>query len=123
MKFYRYDESVFDERPKIIESTFSLVKETPCGYWIKKDNENWRELFSTFSSKQRWVSKTARKRFAYPTKEQALLSFIARKRRQIAITEWQLLTAESYLELATEKAREEGYTVNFQHHEKDRLRL
>ena len=44
------------------------------------------------------MSKTSRKRFAYPTKEQAKESFAARKRRQIVILKFQLRNAEFALE-------------------------
>lgn len=34
---------------------------------------------------ERWVSNFAKKRYAYPTKESAWLSFLKRKKRQLAI--------------------------------------
>lgn len=47
---------------------YELVRETPKGYWIK--------VFM----QEHWISKTARKRYAYPTKEEALEGFIQRKK-------------------------------------------
>lgn len=79
MKFYRYeDREIYDRGIKIQKLTFQLEKETPCGYWI------------TDGYNQRWISKTSRKRYAYPTKEEAYANFIARKKRQIEHLERQL---------------------------------
>jgi len=77
MKFYKYERQdhyytdeysdyAYYSYTSIELKTFDLIKETPKGYWI-------RDLFE-----KRWVSKTARKRFAYPTKEQALKSLCRR---------------------------------------------
>lgn len=87
MKLFRYEDRVYStceispsgsERygttPVRLEChEFEVIKETPCGFWI-----DW--IFS-----KKWVSKTSRKRFAYPTKEQAKASFRIRKERQIQI--------------------------------------
>lgn len=48
-----------------------IMKETPKGYWVHEEPH------------RRWVSKTGRKRYAYPTKELALENYIARKLSQI----------------------------------------
>jgi len=74
------------------------VKETPKGYWIREDL-----YFVTFE--KRWVSKTARKRLAYPTKEEALQSFIRRKINQIRYCKRELYFAEGALKIA-EKLRD-----------------
>jgi len=49
------------------------VKETPKGYWIG----DW--LF------KKWIPKDSKKRFAYPTKEEALNNFIIRTKKYIEI--------------------------------------
>lgn len=46
-----------------------------------------------------------RKRYAYPTKQEALTAFIARRRRQVAILTAQLARAQDELRLA------EGHTL------------
>jgi hypothetical protein len=73
--------------PKLELTTFVMVSATPKGYWIAYPN------FEGFSDWKRWVSKTARKRFAYPTKEEALNGFIARTRARIRILDRQLACA------------------------------
>ena len=83
MKFYRYEHDLY-------LYTFSLIKETPSGYWITNNKLDGKS----------WISKHSRKRFAYPTKEEALESFKARKRRQIKIVSAQLRSAERNLQLA-----------------------
>jgi hypothetical protein len=88
MKFYRYEEVNYHQVGiKIFFTEFDLLKETPCGYWIYKN----------YTDDKRWVSKTAKKRFAYPSQDEALSSFIARKTRQIQILEAQLINAKSAL--------------------------
>jgi hypothetical protein len=57
---------------------FMVSRHTPKGAWIK-----------TYSGDERFVLKDARKRYACPTKEEALDSFIARQRRRISILEAQ----------------------------------
>lgn len=84
-KLYRYHDFATTNGVGVQESEFPVTKETPCGYWI-----DW---WGT----KKWVSKTARKRFAYPTKEEAETSFIARKRCQIKILEGQLRQAKAAL--------------------------
>lgn len=100
MKFYRYEEMQYYQiGVKIHLMEFDFIKETPCGYWIK--------LFS-FCDDKKWVSKTAKKRFAYPTKEEALSSFIARKTRQIEILEAQLSNARMALMLGKTEYKKEA---------------
>jgi len=88
VKFFRYTSRncSYNYNAVIIEDeVFYLEKETPCGYWIV-------DGFSTF---RKWVSKTTRKRYAYPTREEALNSLYYRKKRQVIILEAQLKLAKS----------------------------
>jgi hypothetical protein len=88
MEFYRYDSINYHEiGVRVHEYKFDLLNETPCGYWI----------YQNYTDDKRWVSKTARKRFAYPSREEAMTSFIARKKCQIRILETQLENAKSAL--------------------------
>lgn len=104
MKFYQYDTSTWEYYPKITLTEFESVKETPCGYWIIRANlPHWIQL-----PKKRWISKTSRKRFAYPTKQEALTSFIMRKKRQIQILDIQLDSAKSALSKAENMILEES---------------
>jgi hypothetical protein len=81
MKFYRYqwreyatldyDGDYFIKNfpdPKITYVTYELIRETPKGYWIGLTGIN--ESFF-----KKWVSKTSKKRYAYPTKKEALINF------------------------------------------------
>jgi len=98
--FYRYDSyPVYESRVRVYESQFKLLKETPCGYWIV-DRYYRDELVHWTGSVKKWVSKTSRKRFAYPTKEEAMTSFKARKNRQISILKYQIKNAEQALAYA-----------------------
>ena len=85
MVFYRYENP--GDRIHLYEYPF--LKETPKGYWI-----------GVFFEGEKWVSKTARKRFAYPTKELALESFKARKNRQILLLTTQLIKSKKALIIA-----------------------
>lgn len=89
MEFYRYIVKVTGSKSEdshqhisLVFEVYNLHKETPKGYWIgfgiKEDNEKLR-------GKSIWVSKTAKKRFAYKTKIEALQSLISIKKAQIRI--------------------------------------
>jgi deoxyribodipyrimidine photolyase-like uncharacterized protein len=66
-----------------------VAKETPKGCWI--------DVYG----KRKFILNDAVKRYACPTKELALQSFIARKRRQCAILRAQLENAEGLLAYAS----------------------
>ena len=90
MILYRFEDFHDTFGVRVHERHFEMIKETPCGYWIR--------LFHSFNDKK-WVSKTAKKRFAYPSREDAITSFKARKERQIKILEAQLSIAKRALAL------------------------
>jgi len=101
MKLYRFEdvsygilnewEEVSGSYVRVEERTYDVLKETPKGYWIN--------LWS-FEYEKKWVSKEAKKRFAYPTREEAMTNFKARKGRQIQILESQLKKAKEALNIA-----------------------
>jgi len=72
MKLYRFiihEKSTDDWEPIVVDvklNTYDSFKDTPCGYWIKVKGRN------------KWVSKTGKKRFAYDDKKLALTNFIKR---------------------------------------------
>ena len=101
---YRYHEAQVDEmwsrQPQIASqamrlylNAYLILKETPCGCWIE-----WGY------GEKKFVNLKARKKFAHLTPEEAMEAFKARKRRQIAILNGQLLRAEAALHLSAEKA-------------------
>lgn len=64
--------------------TFLEVKKTPKGAWIHGER-----------SGEKFVLDYGRKRYAWPTKELAWESFIARKRKQIRLLSVQIAAAEA----------------------------
>lgn len=110
MKFYRYETTQrianFGEECYTIGNViywynlqmycieFDLVKETPKGYFIKASGPDWLEAESI------WVSKTSKKRYAYPTKEQALEYFVHRKEKRIKILSQYIDTCQEAILLA-----------------------
>jgi len=94
MTFYRYSayqdaaKDIYGEycRPAFIDPRircreFDVLSETEKGYWIGMKG---------FTLGKRWVSKTSRKKYAYPTKEQAWDNFVRRTERRINILSHQL---------------------------------
>ena len=78
-----------------------MFKETPKGYWIGygslgQHKYNW----------QKWVSKTSKKRFAYPTEKEALTNFIKRTEKRLKILKRQTWTCKISLNLAKIKENE-----------------
>lgn len=104
---FRYDDrvySVVDVSPSGIEricnspvrielSTFKVLKETPCGFWID------------YAFSKKWVSKIAKKRFAWEREEEAILSLLARKNRQQSIYRLKLGKAMDAIGLAEDELR------------------
>ena len=114
MNFYRYNivhyasmndyEGVsrrFDfPNPSVVLTTYDLIKETPKGHWIS--------LGGLYETGKRWVSKTSKKRFAYPTKKEALMSFIKRQKSKIRILEHQITSSKLSLGIAERKLEKES---------------
>ena len=110
MKFYRYNiinyaslDSTGDfispkiPDPRVVLSIFSLFKETPKGYWIGYGDY---KMPGRLRSTAIWVPKTSRKRYAYPSEEEALNSFIKRQERRIKILKYNLLNSGIALDIA-----------------------
>ena len=91
---YRYeDQMTYPNTINIKLRKFRVVKWTPCGYWI--------QVYDFDPDYKKWVSKNGRKRFAYPTVEQAETNFIARKQKQILILESRLRQAKNALQIVS----------------------
>jgi len=73
------DTAIWFGMPSLVLRTYPVVGRTAKGVWL-----------DTGFGTRKWVSSTARKRFAYPTEEQALQSFAARRSRYIERLERQL---------------------------------
>ena len=83
-----YDEPLGPGRLSIVLREYSIIKRTPKGTWI-------------YTGNRRFVLNEGRKRFALPTKELAMESFLARKRRQLSIHRHAVARAEKAIALAT----------------------
>jgi hypothetical protein len=94
MRFYRYVDTNYTGTVRVEEWVFYLVRETPCGYWISSSPNYREEGMRWYGERKRWVSKTSRKRYAYPTRAEAKVSFKARKHRQVGILRNRLLDVE-----------------------------
>lgn len=99
VRFYGYRDSYWPDGDSPILDVYLLVKETPCGFWIRQ------EFWSTVTPV--WVSKTTRKRKAYPTQAEALTSYLARKEKQVRILTGQLASAQRNLSNAMRLAQPE----------------
>lgn len=92
-KLYRYErwvgEYIADGVLKL--RSYTINSETLEGYWINLPG---------WPYKSKWVSKTAKKRFAYPTEQEALNAFIARTKRCKLLSEYQIKHCNHYLNLA-----------------------
>jgi hypothetical protein len=92
--FYRYDNiPIYEGGTEVKLTEYKSIKETRCGHWIKPTG-----LYQY--DRKRWISNTTKKRFAYPTKTEAMKSFIRRKELQIWHTEYRLSLANQALVLA-----------------------
>lgn len=65
---------------------YKVLRTTPKGVWIE-----------LYDGQERFVRNDSRKKFAHPTQEEALDSFIARKERQISILAAQRRSAKEAL--------------------------
>lgn len=100
---YRYDAEFWEEceggsiEGEIKLFSYLVRRETPGGYWISVNS----------ARKLKWVSNYARKRFAYPSKRAALISFVARKRKQVEILGYNLRTMQGAVRKAEEMLHQE----------------
>lgn len=70
----------------LVMTTHLVVSTTPRGCWIE-----------AYGGARRWVSAHTKKRFAHPTREEAVKAFKARKARQIDILTSRLAIAKKAL--------------------------
>lgn len=104
MRLYRVEGKIsisfpisdYDENPirhhNIHIHEFDVLSETKEGYWI-----NMGMTFNGEPPIKKWVSKSSKKRFAYPTRKEAYESFMARKKRQIKILGSQINDSRKFL--------------------------
>jgi hypothetical protein len=88
--FYRYEAGYRLEAPELILKEYRLLRPTPKGNWINVEGY------------PKWVSSDTRKRFAYPTKKEALIAFIKRTERRVKIIKNTLILCQIGLQIAEE---------------------
>lgn len=106
-KFYRYEGIQYASKdhngeyisssipnPKLNLIELNLFKETDKGYWIGYGVN----IPGNLRSEAIWVSKTAKKRFAYPSREEALVGYIKRTERRVKILKYDLESCEMLLQ-------------------------
>jgi hypothetical protein len=92
MILFRYERNIFydtDQEARLVLEVYHTIKETKKGFWI-------------YSSpmKKRFVLKEGKKRFAYQTKEEALMNFIERTKSCIRFNKHYLRKAKAFLIVA-----------------------
>lgn len=98
MIFYRYETQYSAGGSNSIQlELFKLIKETDKGYWIKHND---------FDMYKKWIPKVSLKRFAYPTKKEALINYIKRNEKRNKILKSQLRIVSSNIKMANELLKE-----------------
>ena len=92
--YYRYRITRSD-KPVLIEQVFHVTKRTAKGVWIEKETNE--PGFLNYPERPRFVLNSAKKRYAYPSKDEAIISLFARKRAQIRILKSQLVRSQREL--------------------------
>lgn len=85
---YRYQNS----GDVVLLHTFPVIRRTPKGAWIHG-----------YGVKPQFVLDGTKKRYAYPTKEEAKASFLARKQRQLGILKAQIKAVEASVQAMNEE--------------------
>ena len=87
---YRYN-TVSGSVPQISE--WRVVKKTKLGYWL--EHTEWTAF-------RKWTAKKSKNHYAWPTMEEAALSYVRRKERYLELSEIQYSKSRKELRLAKE---------------------
>lgn len=92
MKLYRYSVTSWHHGaiPHVELQDYEVIRETKQGYWVHQ----------YFGSEKKWVSKDGLRRFAFPTKYQAMQNFIKRTEKRVKYLEIDLQACQLGLESA-----------------------
>lgn len=93
---YRYE----NHADVVLLEKYRVTKRTPCGAWIY------------VYGKPKFVLNDTRKRFAFPTEDEAKVSFFARKRRQLEFLQSQIQAVELAVE-ALKEGRIADYRASY----------
>jgi hypothetical protein len=102
-KFYRYDTKYYASLDEYENASGSYPQiELHELYLVKETEKCWRIAYDwdTNLRATKLVRKNARKKFAYPSKEEAANSFLIRKSKQLRILTEKLKRAEAELNIA-----------------------
>ena len=108
-RFYRYQtlayttEGIAQSTVKVVEEKYVGVRETPCGWWIIHYSDYHGKMTKEELKKdpfKKWVGKWAKKRFAYPTKEEAMKNFRLRTEKYVRILTYRIDNAKRSLKIA-----------------------
>lgn len=101
--YYRYVDvlefsldDLFDSRPRIKLDKFEVIKHTKCGVWI-----------NLWGDKKKFILDNTHKKWACKTIEEAKISFIKRKEKQLDIYTNKLRHVNEFLSMAREGNFEE----------------
>ena len=86
-------EDYYVTAPRVMIRAYLVLKRTPKGAWIKVGG--W-----PFEDEKRFVLLTARKRFACPTKAEALESLVARKQAHLRHAQRRVADVKDHLRAA-----------------------
>lgn len=112
MNFYRYTHrTYFGSDIRIELNVFILLRETDKGYWIIPQHSEHSDILWKEDIKK-WIPKKSKKRFAYPTKSEALQNLVARTERYVLILSSRLRRAEQSLRLAKQMTENNTYERN-----------
>ena len=92
-------ESYYPIGPFVECREYQIIKETPKGFWVAL-GFRFEGFAKDPSPEKRWIGNDHHKKFACRTRQEALQSFKARKKRQIRLLENQLHRAKRALEEA-----------------------
>jgi len=95
-QLYRLNDVLDEDGVKIRVETFIVVKETPCGKWVKSQYApTWLEFAELKKRKfLKWISNTSSKKHCYANIGDAINSFHRRKLRQVGHLKYKLEQAE-----------------------------
>lgn len=97
MYLYRYERGSIENMGKIHHSAKVFLVEIQV---IGETEKSY--LLNEYAGHKKHISKTAKKRYAYPTKEEAMDNFIRRTQRCIFLLKTRLSRSENYLYAAKE---------------------
>lgn len=96
---YRYNHHPYENSAYLLLRTFRVVRETPKGYWLIEISPHWYYR----GDDPKWVPKESLRRFAYPTQEEALNSYVHRTTSRVKHLERQITKCQQGLRRAAAK--------------------